>query len=148
MDPLQIIKGEIKPPYIEITNDKIVKRHMYAVALAMFWTKKPRCFGRVNQFFPYPGETATFELRRYLAENPTELESSLKRIVPEVIWPKLGVEDWSWVSVSYTHLDVYKRQVKQVLPILFVPDGSWVFPPLFCSMLKRSAQTTCQSSCI
>lgn len=98
MDPLQIIKGEIKPPYIEITNDKIVKRHMYAVALAMFWTKKPRCFGRVNQFFPYPGETATFELRRYLAENPTELESSLKRIVPEVIWPKLGVEDWSWVS--------------------------------------------------
>jgi hypothetical protein len=52
MDPLQIIKGEIKPPYIEITNEIIVKRHMYAVALAMFWKSHPQHFGRVNMFFP------------------------------------------------------------------------------------------------
>ncbi|NLJ81145.1 MAG: DEAD/DEAH box helicase [Firmicutes bacterium] len=98
MDPLQIIKGEIKPPYIEITNDKIVKRHMYAVALAMFWTKYPKYFKKVKRFFPYPGKTATAVLREFLSNEPPELERSLKRIVPKGLWPKLGVEGWVWVA--------------------------------------------------
>ncbi len=98
MDPLQIIKGVIKPPYIEITNDKIVKRHMYAVALSMFWTEHPGYFGRVNRFFPYPGNTATFALHKYLVDKPSKLECSLKRIVPEKMWSGLGIEGWTWVS--------------------------------------------------
>jgi superfamily II DNA or RNA helicase len=98
LDPLQIIKGEIKPPYIEITNDKIIRRHMYAVALSMFWSEYPQYFGFVNSFFPLNGMTATQVLRSYLEKKPPELEISLKRIVPKEMWIKLGVEDWRWVS--------------------------------------------------
>ncbi|HQA50220.1 MAG TPA: DEAD/DEAH box helicase [Syntrophomonadaceae bacterium] len=96
-DPLKIIKGEIKPPYIEIANDKIIRRHMYAVALAMFWTKHPGYFGLVNRFFPSSGETATRVLQSYLMKRPPELENSLKRIIPKEMWTGLGVEDWQWV---------------------------------------------------
>jgi hypothetical protein len=97
MDPLQIIKGEIKPPYIEITNEIIVKRHMYAVALAMFWKSHPQHFGRVNMFFPTDRETATYALRRYLLDKPQEVEESLRRIIPRKMWTELGIEDWCWV---------------------------------------------------
>lgn len=97
MDPLQIIKGDIKPPYIDITNEKIIKRHMYAVALAMFWKKHPQYFGLVNEFFSQTDDTATHVLRRFLWEKPQELEDSLKRIIPEEMWAKLEVEDWKWI---------------------------------------------------
>ena len=97
-DPLQIVKGEIKPPYIEITNEIIIKRHMYAVALAMFWKKHPQYFGMVNAFFPLDKETATRALHRYLLEKPQEVEESLKRIVPQEMWTELELEKWRWVS--------------------------------------------------
>ena len=69
---------------------------MYAVALAMFWSKHPEFFGLVNRFFPSSEETATRVLRSYLKKRPPELENTLK-------------------PVSYTHLDVYKRQ-EEILP--------------------------------
>ena len=50
-DPLRVIKGEIRPPFFEISNDKIVRRHMYAVAIAQFWRRNPKFFGTVEKFF-------------------------------------------------------------------------------------------------
>ncbi len=97
-EPLRIIKGEIKPPYVEIANEKIIKRHMYAVALAMFWQKHDDYFGNVKKFFPAPHESAIRLLANFLAEKPRQLEESLKRIVPQKMWSKLGLEDWSWVA--------------------------------------------------
>jgi len=46
-DPLRVIRGEIRPPYFEISNDKIVRRHMYAVAIAQFLRRNPDYFGSV-----------------------------------------------------------------------------------------------------
>ena len=50
-DPLRVIRGEIRPPYFEISNDKIVRRHMYAVAIAQFLRRNPDYFGSVEKFF-------------------------------------------------------------------------------------------------
>ncbi|NLP17872.1 MAG: DUF1998 domain-containing protein, partial [Firmicutes bacterium] len=97
-DPLRIIKGEIKPPYIEIANEKIIKRHMYAVALALFWAQEPQYFGHVKEFFFSGKQSATKLLREFLAAKPRELGDSLKRIVPRKMWANLGVEDWGWVD--------------------------------------------------
>ena len=36
-EPLKIINGRIKPPHVDIKNEKIVRRHMYAVGFDMFW---------------------------------------------------------------------------------------------------------------
>ncbi|NPV43661.1 MAG: DUF1998 domain-containing protein [Firmicutes bacterium] len=97
-EPLRIINGEIRPPHIEISNEKIIKRHMYAVALAMFWKQKPEYFGQVKAFFPQSGESASRVIKEFLQRKPEKLKASLKRIVPRAMWEKLGVEDWSWVD--------------------------------------------------
>ncbi|MGI6284939.1 DEAD/DEAH box helicase [Neomoorella humiferrea] len=97
-EPLRIIKGEIRPPHIEISNDKIIKRHMYAVALAMFWKLRPEYFGQVKTFFPESGETASQALGKLLRDKPGELQKSLSRIIPNEILERLGVHDWSWLD--------------------------------------------------
>lgn len=97
-NPLRIIKGEIRPPYIEISNEKIIKRHMYAVALAMFWKQWPEYFGQVNAFFKESQESATRALKGFLQKKSEQLKASLKRIIPQKMWGRLGIEDWSWVE--------------------------------------------------
>lgn len=97
-DPLRIIKGEIRSPHIEISNEKIIKRHMYAVALAMFWKRWPEYFGQVNAFFKESEKSATGVLKDFLRKRPVQLKASLKRIIPEKMWERLGVDDWSWVD--------------------------------------------------
>jgi ATP-dependent helicase YprA (DUF1998 family) len=36
-DPVSMIKGTIEPPFFNVSNDKIVLRHIYASAFAFFW---------------------------------------------------------------------------------------------------------------
>ena len=69
-EPLKIINGRIKPPHVDIKNEKIVRRHMYAVALAMFWKQHRAYYGRVKDFFRWPGESATRRLREWLDTKP------------------------------------------------------------------------------
>lgn len=97
-DPTQIIRGEIRSPYIEIGNEKIIKRHMYAAALAMFWKEWKGYFGRVDSFFKESGTPASRVLKDFLGQHPEELKKSLKRIIPNNLWDSLGVEDWSWTA--------------------------------------------------
>ena len=97
-EPTQIIKGEIRSPHIEIGNEKIIKRHMYAVALAMFWKERDEYFGKVDSFFKESGSSATCVLKEFLGYRPEELKKSLKRIIPKKLWDPLGVSDWSWVT--------------------------------------------------
>ncbi len=97
-DPIGIIRGEIKPPYIDIANEKIIRRHMYATALAMFWKLHPHYFGQTKAFF-CGEQSAREELKELLATKPQSLGEALTRIVPSHLWDRLGIdEDWSWVG--------------------------------------------------
>ena len=58
-----MVNGRIKPPHIELKNEKIIKRHMYAVALSMFWRQYTYYFGNVRDFFRQFGEPATTMLK-------------------------------------------------------------------------------------
>lgn len=42
--PSAMIKGNIKPPYFTTENEKIVRRHAYAVCLSEFFRKNPNSF--------------------------------------------------------------------------------------------------------
>lgn len=99
-EPLRIIRGEIRPPYIAITNEKIIKRHLYATTLAMFWKEHPQYFGRgkVKTFF-CGDKSASEEIREFLAAKPKHLGDALKSIIPKNLWDKIGIDDeWSWTN--------------------------------------------------
>ena len=97
-DPMRIVSGKIKPPHFKIENEKIVKRHVYATALAQFWKDTPEMFGNVESFF-FKGDKKGPDLfKEYLDSKPDILHSSLKRIVPKILYKDLKIDTWGWSS--------------------------------------------------
>ena len=50
-NPLPFVAGQIKAPHISLSNEKIVKRHVYATAFSEFWRRHSDYFGNVENFF-------------------------------------------------------------------------------------------------
>jgi len=102
--PEELVGGYVKPPAVEIVNEKIVRRHLHAVALSEFWKLSQEHFGDVNKFFGLgaqdPSSTDGFEcFRNFLQQkNPQSLMEALKRITPPEMQPVFDFGGWRWVE--------------------------------------------------
>lgn len=97
-DPMRMVTGEIRAPHFKLANDKVVRRHVYATALALFWKHHPELFGQVASFFFKDGNKGPELVTQYLDRKPTELRRSLERIVPPELKDEFDIENWAWVS--------------------------------------------------
>lgn len=114
-EPERMVSGKIRSPYFEMCNEKIVRRHIHAVALAAFWRKNPALFGKVESFFFPQGGSGPEALRKFLENRPDFLQKALTRIVPEPLQAPLGVPDWSWLSGLFDEKDgVLKKAAEEV----------------------------------
>ena len=94
----RVINGAIHPPRLQMTNEKIVLRHMVAVALSAFFKNDPVRFQNVENFVrDWQHPQSVVDLRRF-GELDGELEDSLRRIVPENMHGQLGLEDDTWIQ--------------------------------------------------
>lgn len=85
LEPERMVRGKIIPPYFSIGNDKIVRRHLMAMALSAFWRVpeyKPT-FGRVNDFFFLEGLPGPDLVRSFLREKPKQLLESYNAVIPD-----------------------------------------------------------------
>lgn len=101
-EPEKIISGKIQPPYVEQSNERILRRHLHSVVFAWFFKKYSDHFRYVNDFFKYleqEGESVEDILDRELNQHPQELFESLCNVIPPFMQDELGVHDWSWVKV-------------------------------------------------
>jgi len=104
-DPKKMVCGEISAPHFEIANEKIVRRHVYATALAAFWKEHPDTFGDVKAFF-FSGDRSGPDLfAEFLATRPEALRDSLQRIVPTELHDRLGLDEWRWTSGLFDQED-------------------------------------------
>lgn len=97
-NPLKIVAGEIKAPSFVLTNEKIVRRHVYATALAFFWKKYPDTFTNVESFFFRQQKSGPELFEEYLSSKPAELLISLKQIVPQELVDIIQLNTWDWIS--------------------------------------------------
>lgn len=95
-NPNRMISGEIKSPYFELRNEKVILRHINSVALALFWKKYPKTYGSVKSFFFE--DKGTKKLRKILENKPQRVLDALNTIVPENLHKDVGVPDWSWTD--------------------------------------------------
>jgi hypothetical protein len=101
-NPAQIISGRVRPPTVQISNAKIIGRHITATALSAFFRAKPDRFATVKTMLSdFNQPLATCDVKRFLSERQSELEAALDAIVPadEGLRRELGLHDGSWVSV-------------------------------------------------
>lgn len=94
--PLQMIKGVIMPPIFSIDNDKVVKRHIYAVALSYFLKQHPEEYNK-NRIDKFIDENGFVLFDQFLRSEPEELRKLLKKSFPEAS-SKYGIDDYSWID--------------------------------------------------
>ena len=125
----RVIKGEVKTPLLKMTNEKIIMRHMTAEALGAFFKHDAHRdrFKNVEAFVgDWQNPDAAEELSRFCESSPMLLES-LRRIVPEAMHQKTGLNDGEWIKriagedsrlaagvreacAEYLHMEEYREQ--------------------------------------
>jgi len=102
LDPSKMISGVVKPPYFEIANEKIAKRHIYACAFSKFWRNHSDYFQTVSDFFVNKEIQGPQLLKEYLDSRPVSLGDMIKDVIPESLHEEVGVENWIWASELYS----------------------------------------------
>lgn len=98
-NPIAMIKGTIKPPFFNVSNDKILLRHIYASAFSHFWKLYPELYkGNIGEFMDADG----FEkFKDYLSLHPENLREYLRKIVPADIQGFFGISNFDWIDTLF-----------------------------------------------
>jgi superfamily II DNA or RNA helicase len=100
-DPLNIIRGAIRPPVLKVVNEKILERHLVAVILSHYFRYNPERFRSVESFFaPDPANPVTVqEMHRHVMNHYREIRDSLQAILPADSEIRQSVTDGNeWVE--------------------------------------------------
>lgn len=100
VNPERMISGKVRPPMIAKNNQKIVTRHLTAVALSFFLRAFPDRFKNVESFFvDLHSPSAVKDFEEYLQKNQGRILSSLKAIIKDDEQScHLGFEDGTWIQ--------------------------------------------------
>ena len=95
-----VIRGKIRPPHLQMTNEKIILRHVTAVALSEFFRSpigRSR-FKNVAEFVQnWSCPLATSDLEKFCKSNKT-LTNTLRCIVPSIMYEKIESVDGGWIE--------------------------------------------------
>lgn len=94
----RVIEGKVRPPRLQMTNTKIVIRHMVAAALSVFFKQNEPRFRSVQEFVgDWAIPCAVSDLKRFCKGN-TKLRNALCQIVPENMHQEIGLTSDAWVG--------------------------------------------------
>lgn len=97
--PERMLTGKVRPPVLSLRNEKIIVRHIAAVALSRFFRTHPERFQSVQSLFGQldkPSGVADF--RNFLLGHRAELEECLQSIVPADMVTRVGLRDGMWID--------------------------------------------------
>ena len=98
-DPVnRLVNGTVHPPRLRMTNEKIILRHMVATALSAFFRENGVRFNKVENFVGgWSDPRAASDLKKF-CEGNKELTDSLRKIVPENMHDRAGLENDAWID--------------------------------------------------
>lgn len=102
-EPEKMVAGRMKPPYTQLTNEKIIRRHLHSIVFGDFflWAKitKDIAFKNVGDFFaPEVHAHGRDLLKEYLDQRPEELKQKILEVIPAAMHPLFGIQSWKWVT--------------------------------------------------
>lgn len=93
--PERMISGKIGVPLFSISNEKVVLRHIFAVALSDFFSNHEEVYNQNNADVLLNGEGFDL-LVAYLQEQPQDLKDLLLKSIPVAMHERMGIIDYSW----------------------------------------------------
>lgn len=98
-EPERMISGKVRPPVLSLRNEKIILRHVAAVALFRFFRAFPERFKNVESLFKdLERPLGVADFKRFLFSHRAELEESLRAIIPPDMMAQVGLADQSWIE--------------------------------------------------
>jgi hypothetical protein len=104
-DPVTMVAGEVRAPYVPLANERIDRRHAHSVALAAFFRHAKQMTGEQwrtagDFFLPGPGGTPSpsERLQSYLTPVPDNVVNSLCQVLPETVQAEIGLDTGDWVA--------------------------------------------------
>lgn len=94
-DPEKVISGQIKAPIFVLENEKVLYRHIFAVALSAFFAENVDVYAENNRYHLL-NEGGYERLKEYLNHPPEHLRDLLKRSVPKEMHERLGITNGNW----------------------------------------------------
>lgn len=104
--PERMISGRTQPPTIGLSNEKIVTRHLVAVALSAYFRSATEKFKSVEALLgDIVNPRASHEITHFLTIHREFIEKDLQDVIPEQIW-RIVQESWiQRVAGSYVDCD-------------------------------------------
>lgn len=119
-DPFQMINGKIGVPHFEISNEKIVLRHIYAYLLGLFFKENEDYFWKIDKFIKMD-ERMNIRISQFINDNSQIIKNALKIIVPEKLQKVLDIENFGWTDnfvgengILTLNEDKYKADIKEL----------------------------------
>jgi len=105
-EPERMIIGKVRPPVLNIQNEKIIIRHIAAVAFSRFFRNNPQRFKHIEDrsssiarlFIDIANPSVVNDFNIFLHEYREEIEESLHSIVPQEMKSKVGLPDGTWMN--------------------------------------------------
>lgn len=97
--PEEMIRGVIYPPQFKLENEKIIKRHIYAVAIGLYLKLHDNLYGD-NNAKKFINDKGYVDFLEWLQSKPAELKELLKKSIPSSLWnlPNIGIESFGWLE--------------------------------------------------
>ena len=98
-DPYRMLRGQTRPPTIALVNEKIILRHIAAVAFSAFFRDNKDRFDNMETLcrdIAHPSSIA--DLKNFLQHHRRELEESLRKVVPVEVAAEVGLHDGAWIE--------------------------------------------------
>ncbi|MSS11527.1 DEAD/DEAH box helicase [Clostridium sp. WB02_MRS01] len=96
-NPENMITGKIGVPLFTVQNEKVILRHIFAVALSDFFSKQVDVYNSNNADVLLNGD-GWERLYSYLNSKPEHLKEILKASIPPAMHNIMGITDYCWIE--------------------------------------------------
>ncbi len=96
-DPIKMISGQIGVPLFAVKNEKVILRHIFAVAISAFFAENEDVYCS-NNATVLLNEDGYERLKAYLNDKPDDLKDLLMLSIPADMHETMGINDFSWTD--------------------------------------------------
>lgn len=96
-EPLRMLTGKVQPPVLALRNERIITRHIAAVALSLFFRQFKERFPEVQGLFAdLSSPSALRDFRSFLLSNRERIEQRIVQILPSEME---ALADGRWIEM-------------------------------------------------